>query len=237
MPIIIVDNYEKKDFELPPEGVERAVCIAIYDLGSHMNKGFEGKAPSLERKVRLTWELVDTTMKDGKPFVIGEKYTMSLGEKANLRKLLKQWRSKDISEAEQKRFDIECMLGCGCQISIAHNPGKGDKANRIYANLASIMPLPRGLPVPSPVNPFSRYSISDGQNFPPEMPDWIKKEIRSCHEFTSPRESAPSHGSTPPPRTEADDLRDEAEAAFHATTSKPSPANAPVPWESEKELY
>ncbi len=88
------------DFEIVPAETTLAVCITVADLGLQRQewKGQERIRP----QIALVWELPKLRMEDGRPFVISKVYTASLSEKANLRKDLKAWRGKDLSEAEIK---------------------------------------------------------------------------------------------------------------------------------------
>lgn len=186
----IVAEHKGTNFPKAPAGVHRAVCIAVYDLGSQ--PGFEGVG--LSRKVLIMWELSDEFMTDGRPFAVSEEYTLSLNEKANLRKKLEAWRGRPFSEAELKGFDVANLLGKPCQLMVAHGISKKGKE---FAEVTSIMPLAKGMQVPEPINDLRQYSITDSA-LPEGMPNWIAKKIGESAEKKPghPATTAPA-GSTP----------------------------------------
>ena len=61
----------------------------------------------------IQWET-----KDG---LIAKEYTVSLNEKANLRKDLESWRGKEIQPTELEGFDMTNLLGVQCTLQIMHN--------------------------------------------------------------------------------------------------------------------
>lgn len=131
---------EGGSFELVPAGVYSAVCTRVIDLGLQHNMKF-GKD---EHKVLIQFE-IDAKMTDGKPFMIGNRYTVSLGQKAHLRADLESWRGRPFTQAELDAFDLRAVLGAPAMLNVMHSPdGK-------YSNIASIMPLPRGMQKLAPV--------------------------------------------------------------------------------------
>ena len=199
MPIVATSN--GKTFAKAPEGVHRAVCIAVYDLGTQ--KGFD--PGTLARKVLIMWELPDELMDDGRPFAVSERYTLSLNEKANLRKKLNAWRGRPFTEAELKGFDLSQLLGKPCQLQITHEASKADPTT-VYANITSIMPLMKGMQAPTPTNPLRQFSIDD-PTFPEGTPDWIAKIINGSVERTPghPMTTVPADAK-PQPTPELDEV-------------------------------
>jgi hypothetical protein len=110
-----------------PEGLHRAVCVDVVDLG--MVDGQWGK----KHKCRVMWEL-DCKMDDGKRFVVGKQYTLSLHEKSGLHKDLKAWRGVAFTPDELKGFDVEKVIGAPCQLLIGHV----EKDGNVYANISAI---------------------------------------------------------------------------------------------------
>ena len=96
-------------------------------------------------------------MQDGRPFSISKEYTASIGEKANLRKDLEAWRGRPFSSEELRNFSLENVLGAPCLLGVVHKPSK-DGA-KVYANVGSIMALPKGMPSPELVNPAVKFDI------------------------------------------------------------------------------
>lgn len=146
-------------FELPPAGVHPARCYRLIDLGTQTSN-WQGKE-TRQPKVSLSFELLgEERMSDGKPFSITRRLTASLGEKATLRALLKSWRGRDFTADELKRFDLKTIVGAYCLANIVHETRDGTT----YSNLAGVMPLPKGMPRPDPVNDILVFDLSEPDN-------------------------------------------------------------------------
>jgi hypothetical protein len=127
---------KESDFKPAPEGLHHAVCVDIIDLGIVDTGGFGPK-----HQLRLVWE-IEATTETGERFTCRKQYTVSLHEKANLRKDLKDWRGKDFTSAELEGFDIDKLLGAPCQILIKHV----EKEGNVYGNVATILKPAKALP-------------------------------------------------------------------------------------------
>lgn len=146
-------------FELPPAGVHIARCFRLIDLGTQTSN-WQGKE-TRQPKISLSWELLgDDRMTDGKPFSITRRLTASLGEKATLRALLKSWRGRDFSPEELKKFDLKTIIGVYGLANVVHETRDGNT----YANLASLMPLPRGMPKSDSVNANQIFDLANPDN-------------------------------------------------------------------------
>ena len=171
-----------------PEGVYQAVCVAIYDLGTQFSEKF-GKS---SHQCLVVWEIGDeriTFEKDGQkydlPRTVVKKYTMSLNEKSNLRKDLQSWRGKAFSPEELCGFDITRLLNANCMIQIIHS--KTD--TKTYANIASIMPLYKGMEKRKPEQEPVIYQI--GEKIPDGTPKWIADMIADSVEMSEHQEPPP----------------------------------------------
>lgn len=170
-------------FDPVSQGLHQAVCYAIYELGTHYDERFKKST----RKCLLIWELPDERIdieKNGEqvnlPRVVSKRYTVSLGEKAILRKDLQTWRGRTFTPEELKGFDLRNVLGKSCQIQIIHNSTDG----KVYANVSAILPLPKGVKPLNPENPVVFYAINDSRtSLPEETPDWIRTIIVSSEEW------------------------------------------------------
>lgn len=183
MPINATNNGTAR--ELTPAGNHIARCYQMIEIGT-VNEIVMGKTQTL-RKVRVGWELPLETreFKGGegeKPFVISKEYTLSMHEKSNLRKDLKAWRGKDFSEDEAKSFDITKLIGVPCMLNIIHQPSKD--GSKIYANIAGVTPMPKGVKCPEQVNQtfILSYDQFDEDLFN-ELPDFIKDKMKGSLEY------------------------------------------------------
>jgi hypothetical protein len=166
---------ERKPLEA---GAYSAVCDMIVDLGVQPSPGGQF-APKRTLMVRfqIPSERVEIT-KNGEtkslPAVISRTLGLSLNEKATLRQLLQSWRGRAFTPDELKRFDLANVLGKPAFINVTHSV-KGDKT---YANLTSIMPLPKGMPAPTLEGDALIYSTDapDAAVFD-QLPPWVQDKI------------------------------------------------------------
>ena len=167
------------DFENCPSGSFAARCYQIIDLG-HQTFEWKGEA-KVAPKVRITWEL-NEMMSDGRPFSISREYTASIGDKANLRKDLEAWRGRPFSAEELRNFSLENVLGAPCLLGIVHKPSKDN--SKVYANVGSIMALPKGMPSPELVNPAVKFDIGTfDQKVFDGLSSYVQKKILMSKEL------------------------------------------------------
>ena len=149
------------DFKRVPPGVYIGRCFSLIDLGTQETNGQFGL--KLQHKIRIGWELFGedesgaplTVVVNGQemPMTISKSYTVSLHEKAGLRRDLASWRGKDFTEEEAKAFDVSKLVGAYCMVNVTSSENNG----KVYSNIASITPLPGALknnkpqPVHAPV--------------------------------------------------------------------------------------
>src|SRR4051812_30305841 len=101
------------DYEVPPEGSQPAVLVALIELGEHEND-YQGQSKGFQPRVFLVWELAEKKS-DGTPFIVGRDYTKSLGKKANLRAIVEKWRGKALDDDEE--YDLTKLIGKPCLLS------------------------------------------------------------------------------------------------------------------------
>lgn len=183
MAIIAKVSGDGKTFEPAPVGVHQAVCVDVVDLGV-LEVTYAGQTKK-QHKVNLAWQISEDR-EDGKPFLVFKRYTLSLHEKAGLRKDLESWLGRKFGRDEELGFDVESVIGKNCLLNVTHN----QQADRTYANVVSIMPLQKNMPTMT-----SR--------------DYVRKVDRTpeqvAQEVLSAREREPMDTSyEPPPLTDDD---------------------------------
>jgi hypothetical protein len=185
-------------FELCPAGVTVARCYRIIDLGTQ-TWDFKGKQKS-GRKVIINWETAELDS-EGRPLMVGNKYTVSLHEKAVLRKDLQAWRGRAFTEAELGGFDITKLLGAPCMLNIIHSDdGK-------YANISSLMPVPKGMAVPPAHNKAVIFSLSDfDQEVFDSLSDGLKNTIKQSPEYQAIAFAGDAQEATGSGKVELDDV-------------------------------
>jgi len=172
-------NGGNTEFEQCPAGSFAARCYQIIDLG-HQTIEWQGTAKVVP-KVRITWEF-NEAMADGRPFSISKEYTASIGDKANLRKDLEAWRGRPFTAEELRNFSLENVLGAPCLLGVVHRPSKD--GSKVYANVGSVMALPKGMSAPELVNPAVKFDI---QNFDhavfESLSNYVQKKIMMSKEL------------------------------------------------------
>ena len=166
------------NFKRVPQGVFIGRCYSLIDLGTQHTTGQYGD--KFQHKIRIGWELFGddeegnplTIDVDGKemPLTISKSYTVSLHEKAGLRRDLAAWRGKDFTDEEAKAFDVSKLLGAFCMINVTTSETNG----KTYSNVAGITPLPGALKNAKPA------PVHDNVVFDLDKPDM--KVFESFHE-------------------------------------------------------
>jgi hypothetical protein len=126
-----------------PEGPHAAVCVDVIDLGV-LEQNWNGESKK-QHKIKIVWQ-IDEDRDDGKPHQVQRRYTLSLHEKAGLRKDLESWRGRAFTQAELDGFDVETVLGVPCLLNIVHAKGKD---GGLFANIMSVMKLPKSMNAPT----------------------------------------------------------------------------------------
>jgi hypothetical protein len=104
---IIATAGDSKLYTPAPVGAHQAVCVDVIDKGI-VEVTYAGKTKK-QHKISLAWQ-IDETRDDGKRFLVYKRYTLSLNEKATLRKDLESWRGKAFTRDEEMGFDVEQVL-------------------------------------------------------------------------------------------------------------------------------
>ena len=125
-------------------GMHLARCYRIVDLGTQKSE-YQGQVKHLQ-KVMIQFEVHGeddngnplVTAK-GEPMSISKNFTLSLAEKATLRKDLQAWRGRDFTTDELRGFELKNVLGAWAMITAAKSTGNNGKE---YTNIISINPVP-----------------------------------------------------------------------------------------------
>jgi hypothetical protein len=174
--------------EVIPAGNYAARCYQMIHIGT-VKEVILGEEKILN-KVRIGWELptelrVFSEDKGEQPMVLSEEFTLSMHEKAKLRKFLASWRGKDFTEEEAKCFDVTKLLGAPCMLNIIHRPSKKDPSV-IYAVIGSCSPVPKGLKVDKQINEtfVLSYDEFSWDKFN-TLPDFIRNKMQNSMEYAA----------------------------------------------------
>ena len=155
------------NFKRVPAGVFIGRCYSLIDLGTQLSTGQYGD--KLQHKIRIGWELFGedengeslTVDVDGRdmPMTISKSYTVSLHEKAGLRKDLAAWRGRDFTDEEAKAFDVSKLMGVYCMVNVTTSETNG----KTYSNVAGLTPLPGALKnaKPAPVHEHVLFDLDE----------------------------------------------------------------------------
>lgn len=182
---IIASNNGGGNYTPIEAGNYPARCIQMVHIGTILEE-IMGVKKTLN-KVRLTWEL-PTELKEykegegEKPALISKEFTLSLNEKATLRKYLASWRGKDFTEEEAKAFDLEKLIGKPCLLNVIHKQSKD--GTKTYAEISSVSPLAKGMVCDDQITPSTvlSYDNFDYALFE-TLPDFIKDKIKTAVEY------------------------------------------------------
>lgn len=197
------DTGSGKDFDPVPEGSHLAVCDMFVDLGIQ-ETNYNGQVKQ-QHKIYLRWQVPSLRSKWTKddveyegPMAIGSKFTLSLHEKASLRKILQSWRGRAFTPDELKKFDVTTVLGAPCLITVTHEPKDG---GGVYANVGAVAKLPPGVPAPQIEGETLIYDADNRGSFEKLRP-WLQDAIKAQKLEESPPEE---RGSQQPAYADLDD--------------------------------
>lgn len=178
-------------YELCPAGTHVARLYKIINLGTHDTE-WQGQAKT-SVIVRLYWELPNEIKEYEKevngtkemvkaPFAISREMTFSMGEKANLRKIVEGMIGSALSDDEAYDFDLESLLGHACILTVIHETGKA--SGNKFALVSSTSPLMRGMEAPAQVNESEVIDVDDlNEKQISELPQWLGDKMRESHEY------------------------------------------------------
>ena len=126
-------------FKPHPEGQFPALCVDAIDLGERVEQ-FQNKPKRLAHKCALVFRTGQKNAETGDFIDIGREFTVSMGEKANLRHFLEQWRGKKYApEQIAQGVPLHKMAGNWALISVEHRVSGGGNT---YANIAAAVGVP-----------------------------------------------------------------------------------------------
>ncbi len=179
----IVKANEGAVIEPLAEGLYTGVCTKLVDLGRQYSEKYDKK----QHKIMLGWDIAGEKLElsDGRKVnrTMWKEYSMSLGEKATLRKDLQSWRGKAFTITELAGFNLCQILGAPCQMQIIHTERNGSK----YASISAIIAFPQGMIKPEGEYPTLFLNLRDERTFKEfkALPVWIQDKIRGAENYES----------------------------------------------------
>lgn len=165
--------------KLPPvePGVYLAVCVGVIDLGEQYSEKFK----NYRNEVQFVWELAGETVEvDGeqKPRQLSRTFSVAASKKSNLRGFLGGWNGVQYSDEQFRDLDLFGQAGRPCQLNVVLND-TGE-----YANVDSVIPLPKGVPAPQAVSPTILWNMDEwsDEKFS-ALPDWVQEKIKKSTQY------------------------------------------------------
>ncbi|MFZ4539336.1 phage replication initiation protein, NGO0469 family [Propionivibrio sp.] len=193
------------NFKRVPSGAFIGRCFSLIDLGTQRTEGQYGVKD--QHKIQIGWELFGedddghplTVDFDGAvmPMTIKKSYTVSLHEKATLRKDLASWRGRDFTDEEAKAFDIAKLMGQYCMVNVTTSENGG----KTYSNVGGLTKLPTAFKDAKPV------AVHKDRVFDLDRPDMemfngfhekLQEAIKKAPEWKGGKKAATEHQSENP---------------------------------------
>jgi hypothetical protein len=194
-------------------GTHIATCVQMVHIGT-VEDEFDGK-PVKGNKVRLTFELPNELVKfkedePEQPRFISKEFTLSLNEKATLRKFLDSWRGVPFTEDEAKSFDITKLLGVSCMLSITIKKSK--KSGNAYNDILSASKLMKGTEAPQILTEVIEVNYQNISETYSKVPNFIREKMVLTPEYANCGFVFPTDNETPSNEPETETIDDAPQA-------------------------
>lgn len=144
---VSIDN--RKDFEAVTEMIQPAVLADIVDKGQVPNKFKPG---TTQHKCYFVWILAEEDS-EGKNKRVFESFTVSLHEKATLRKRVKELRGKDVEAGE--KLDLESFIGTK-RVLVMSQEDSAEPGGKPFTKVLATQPVKKGMVAPDVPADFIR---------------------------------------------------------------------------------
>ena len=95
----------------------------------------------VRNRMYFTFEVPGSLKEDGKPFTIGQEFTLSMNSRGNLLPFLESMLGKKFSAEESKEYDVQSLIGQTALVNVVHSAPTAEGV--VYANIKSVSPLPK----------------------------------------------------------------------------------------------
>jgi hypothetical protein len=208
MSLVAKEGGGESGFTPVPPGMHLARCYRIVDLGTQKSE-WQGEVKHLH-KVMLQFEVhgeddsgKPLVTKKGEPMTISKNYTLSLGEKAALRKDLQTWRGKDFTSDELRGFELKNILGHWAMLSVAKSIGGNGKE---YTNIMTVNPVLASVRKAGMPEPFNDTGLFYIDNPDMEMFETFGKNLQEKIQSSPEWQARSKHAAKPKGGSGFDDL-------------------------------
>ena len=165
--------------KVPPvePGVYIGICVGVIDLGEQFSEKFK----NYRNEVQIVWELVGETVEvDGeqKPRQLSRTFSITSSKKSNLRSFISSWNGVQYTDDQFGDLDMFDQIGRACQLNVVLND-TGE-----YANVDSVIPLPKGYKAPVTDTAPIRWDMEqwDDGAFD-KLPEWVQVKIKKSTQY------------------------------------------------------
>lgn len=128
-------------FKPHPDGQFVGQCVDTVDLGEHVHT-FAGDESYLEHRCAMVFRTGEVNAETGDYIDVNKEFTVSMGDRANLRKFLEQWRGRPYTAEQIKAgVPLDKLTGNHALLTIAQKPNKA--GTRIYAEITACVGIPK----------------------------------------------------------------------------------------------
>lgn len=140
MPDTITAKGSDAKYRAHEEGQFVAQCVDCIDLGDKV-EDFPGTPPKLAHKCALVFRTGERNPETGEYIDIAREFTVSMGDLANLRRFLEQWRGKPYTpEQIDAGVPLHKLAGNHALITVAQ---RQSAKGRTYANITACVGIPQ----------------------------------------------------------------------------------------------
>lgn len=179
---MLVANESTQRTSTPIEaGTYIARCVQVIDLGDQYND----LSDKWTRKTMFTFEIPSERIDvngESKPRLMSKTYTLSLNEKASLRKDIEAWYGRQLTASDYP-FDIRDLVGVPCMVTVVTRKSKQN--GNEYSVIGSISKPMKGMPVPAQETPSTILDLDEENALEKieALPEWIKKTIKESPSY------------------------------------------------------
>lgn len=127
-------------FKPHPTGQYVGQCVDTIDLGDTV-ESYTGQEDRLTHKCAIVFRTGERNEQTGEFIDIAREFTVSMGEKANLRKFLEQWRGQPYEPSQiEDGVPLHKLTGNHGLLTIAH---KKSTQGKTYATITACVGIPK----------------------------------------------------------------------------------------------
>lgn len=168
--------------DYPVAAPHLARVVGITDLGHQPGYEYRGNKIESSWKIEITYELVNSLMKDGRPHWVSEDIKSNNYEKnGKMSNLMARIRAIDPNNDSRDGDDLLQLLGKPCMVTVTHNEEGFPKIK----GQGAVSGVPLGMDIKELYNePFAFDMDNPDMHLWDSFPEFKKEKIKSALNFT-----------------------------------------------------